>query len=65
MSPATVGLQYSREASRGQVVLLPATATPLGMLVRKFIHLTLCHFYFNLFILFLLIFIIYYYSSLI
>uniref|UniRef100_A0A1A9ZHM4 BAH domain-containing protein n=1 Tax=Glossina pallidipes TaxID=7398 RepID=A0A1A9ZHM4_GLOPL len=29
MSPATVGLQYSREASRGQVVLLPATATPL------------------------------------
>ena len=30
MSPATVGLQYSREASRGQVVLLPATATPLG-----------------------------------
>ncbi|KAL9896076.1 BAH domain and coiled-coil containing protein winged eye isoform 2-T2 [Glossina fuscipes fuscipes] len=31
MSPATVGLQYSREASRGQVVLLPATATPLGL----------------------------------
>lgn len=30
MSPATVGLQYSREASRGQVVLLPATATSLG-----------------------------------
>ncbi|XP_061386304.1 protein winged eye [Musca vetustissima] len=29
MSPATVGLQYSREASRGQVVLLPATATSL------------------------------------
>ncbi|XP_013109729.2 protein winged eye isoform X1 [Stomoxys calcitrans] len=31
MSPATVGLQYSREASRGQVVLLPATATSLGL----------------------------------
>ncbi|XP_065369640.1 protein winged eye isoform X2 [Calliphora vicina] len=31
MSPATVGLQYSREASRGQVVLLPATASTLGL----------------------------------
>lgn len=30
MSPATVGLQYSREASRGQVVLLPAGPTALG-----------------------------------
>lgn len=29
MSPATVGLQYSREASRGQVVLLPAGPTAL------------------------------------
>ncbi|XP_017052566.1 protein winged eye isoform X2 [Drosophila ficusphila] len=31
MSPATVGLQYSREASRGQVVLLPAGPTALGI----------------------------------
>ncbi|XP_020799636.1 protein winged eye isoform X2 [Drosophila serrata] len=31
MSPATVGLQYSREASRGQVVLLPAAPTALGI----------------------------------
>lgn len=30
MSPATVGLQYSREASRGQVVLLPAAPAALG-----------------------------------
>ncbi|XP_065722909.2 protein winged eye isoform X3 [Drosophila suzukii] len=30
MSPATVGLQYSREASRGQVVLLPAGPTALA-----------------------------------
>lgn len=30
MSPTTVGLQYSREASRGQVVLLPAPTTALG-----------------------------------
>ncbi|XP_068157721.1 protein winged eye [Drosophila tropicalis] len=29
MSPATVGLQYSREASRGQVVLLPAAPAAL------------------------------------
>lgn len=32
MSPATVGLQYQRDASRGQVVLLPATAAALGVL---------------------------------
>ncbi|KRG01106.1 protein winged eye isoform X4 [Drosophila mojavensis] len=31
MSPATVGLQYSREASRGQVVLLPAAPAALGI----------------------------------
>ncbi|XP_017468830.1 PREDICTED: protein winged eye isoform X4 [Rhagoletis zephyria] len=31
MSPATVGLQYSRDASRGQVVLLPATPAALGI----------------------------------
>ncbi|XP_070143531.1 protein winged eye isoform X1 [Drosophila kikkawai] len=31
MSPATVGLQYSREASRGQVVLLPAAPTALAI----------------------------------
>ncbi|XP_070138308.1 protein winged eye isoform X1 [Drosophila bipectinata] len=30
MSPATVGLQYSREASRGQVVLLPAAPAALA-----------------------------------
>lgn len=29
MSPATVGLQYQRDPSRGQVVLLPATAAAL------------------------------------
>ncbi|KAH8292320.1 hypothetical protein KR054_008439 [Drosophila jambulina] len=34
MSPATVGLQYSREASRGQVVLLPAAPTALGKSAR-------------------------------
>ncbi|XP_037956186.1 protein winged eye isoform X2 [Teleopsis dalmanni] len=31
MSPATVGLQYSRDTSRGQVVLVPATAATLGI----------------------------------
>ncbi|XP_053969602.1 protein winged eye isoform X1 [Anastrepha ludens] len=31
MSPATVGLQYSRDPSRGQVVLLPATPAALGI----------------------------------
>ncbi|XP_014103432.2 protein winged eye isoform X4 [Bactrocera oleae] len=31
MSPATVGLQYSRDASRSQVVLLPATPAALGI----------------------------------
>ncbi|XP_028894812.1 protein winged eye isoform X2 [Zeugodacus cucurbitae] len=31
MSPATVGLQYSRDASRSQVVLLPATPATLGI----------------------------------
>ncbi|KAH8414549.1 hypothetical protein KR215_008568 [Drosophila sulfurigaster] len=30
MSPATVGLQYSRDSSRGQVVLLPATPAALA-----------------------------------
>lgn len=37
MSPATVGLQYSREASRGQVVLLPATPAALGKSIFLFL----------------------------
>lgn len=41
MSPATVGLQYSREASRGQVVLLPATPAALGKSIFLSLSITL------------------------